>query len=162
MRIKFSSKLTELASRGIYETQAVEADATIARERRNDAVRRAIESLSDREQSIVRRHHFEGISFRQIADDLGVEMQSVMNCHNRALRRLRKQLMPLVEAEFGMTGPETACVICSSPHRRQIEEILGAHVRGEPYRETMRDLRRRFNVEIVSVMTIVGHCKYHS
>ncbi len=112
MKIKYSSKITETASKGLYGTQSDQPCALLAGERRNEAVCRAIASLSDTEQMIIRRYHFEGVSFRQIADDLGVELQPVMNSHNRALRRLRKQLMAFVKVEFGMTSSETACVIC--------------------------------------------------
>lgn len=162
MRIKFSSRITEQASRGVFEAQPDEPDEVLARERRNEAVSKAIASLSDSEQLLVRRYHFEGASLRQIADDLGLGLQSVMNSHKRALRKLRKLLMTFAGVEFGMPRRETACVICSSPHRTEIDQILTTHVVGEPYRGIMHEVRKRFNVEIVSVMTIVGHCKYHS
>ncbi len=162
MRIKFSSRITELASRGVFEAQPDDPMETSARERRNEAVNGAIASLPNSEQLIVRRHHIDGASFTQIADELRLDTQSVMNIHHRALRRLRKLLMSFVGLEFGMPRRETACVICTSPHREKIEAMLVTHINGEPYREIMREVKRRFNVEIVSVMTIVGHRKYHS
>lgn len=162
MRIKFSSAITERASKSVFGPRLDKPHEALAGERRDEAVRAAVAALPSFEQLIIRQYYFEGASVAQIAGGLGVGRQEVINSHNRALRRLRKALMALVEAEFGVPKQQTACAICSSPHRREIDLILAEHLRGEPYREIIREIKKRFNVTIVSAMTIVGHRKYHS
>src|SRR5690606_17138185 len=51
-----------------------------------------IESLPTQERSVLLLALREGKKLQEIADELGISLQSVKNCKGRALRRLRTKL----------------------------------------------------------------------
>jgi RNA polymerase sigma factor for flagellar operon FliA len=55
-------------------------------------LKKAIDTLNERERYIVTRHYFEGYTFENIAGDLGVSKQRISQMHARAVRRLRDYL----------------------------------------------------------------------
>lgn len=68
-------------------------------------LRKAIDQLDEREQFLIRKHYFEGISFESTAEMLGVSKQRVSQMHTRAVRRLKERLQgveisPEAMAEF--------------------------------------------------------------
>jgi RNA polymerase sigma factor for flagellar operon FliA len=60
-------------------------------EQRN-ILRTAIDTLDPREQFLIKKHYFEGVSFESTAEMLGVSKQRVSQMHSRAVRRLRERL----------------------------------------------------------------------
>lgn len=140
--------------------QLTESELTV-RERRIEAVQSAIAALPATEQAVIRLTHFEGATAQEIAASQNLAPATVLNLHHRALKRLRKVLSPLATREFKIPAIVTNCVICSSPYRAQIDELLRSQPPGATYRSAMRTIRIKFSVNIVSAMTIVGHCKYH-
>lgn len=132
-----------------------------SRERRILAVQDAIAALPALEQSVIRLIHFEGATAPEIAASENLAPDAVLNLHNRALKLLRKALSPLATREFNIPATLTKCVICSSPNRAEIDELLRSQPPGASFRSVMRAIRINFGVNVVSAMTIVGHCKYH-
>ena len=55
-------------------------------------LRHAIENLNEREQYIIKKHYFEGVTFEAISRDLGVSKQRVSQMHARAVKRMREYL----------------------------------------------------------------------
>lgn len=55
-------------------------------------LREAVAKLNDREQTLIRMHYFEGVTFDKIAGMFGVSKQRVSQMHSRAVRRLRELL----------------------------------------------------------------------
>lgn len=162
MTINYCSWIAEVATVNCWPSESTSPDELETRDRRIQAVQTAVASLPRGEQAIIRSFFFDGLTMPQIADDLGIGLQTAMNLYTRALRQMRKQLKSFAISEFNLPGRESACVICSSPHRNEIEKILAGHIPGQPYRDCIRSIRQRFNLTIVSVMTIIGHRKYHS
>ena len=132
-----------------------------SRERRIQAVQSAIAALPALEQTVIRLIHFEGATAPEIAASQNLAPDTVLNLHNRALKQLRKALSPLATRVFKIPATLTKCVICSSPNRAQIDELLRSQPPGASFRSVMRAIRSNFGVNVVSAMTIVGHCKYH-
>lgn len=161
MTIRYNNKIAETAPNDVWIDKTVKAVCAAKRERIEQAVLSALSTLSADDQHIVRRCYFDGVSLSQIAGERGVSVESLTARHKRALLRLRRLLRSFVELEYGVSKQNAKCVICSSPHRTEIDRILDRHIDGERYREEMRDIKRRFGVAIVSVMTIIGHRKYH-
>jgi RNA polymerase sigma factor for flagellar operon FliA len=52
----------------------------------------AVETLPEREQSILRRHYFDGLGFEEIGAVLGVTKGRISQIHRAALGLLRKRL----------------------------------------------------------------------
>ena len=55
-------------------------------------LRLAISQLNEREQTLIKMHYFEGVTFEKIAHILGVSKQRISQMHSRAVRRLRECL----------------------------------------------------------------------
>lgn len=62
-----------------------------------DAVERSIGTLSERRREVFRLSRFEGLSYAEIADVLGISPQTVANHMSTALSQLRELLAPLLE-----------------------------------------------------------------
>lgn len=89
-------------------------------EQRN-ILRSAIDTLDAREQFLIKKHYFEGVSFESTAEMLGVSKQRVSQMHSRAVRRLRERLngmeiSPEAMLEFTV---EPVTEIPASPMRAQ-------------------------------------------
>jgi len=70
-------------------------------EDRARAVRDAVDSLPESQRVVVHLHRFEGLTFSQIANVLGVKEGAVRVRAFRAYETLRERLRPLVQAEAG-------------------------------------------------------------
>ena len=79
------------------EEVAVEDEVAVAAERSWQAweVRRAVDSLRDDEREVVRLSHFEGLSFPELAQRLGIPLGTVKSRSHRAYRRLGEELRHL-------------------------------------------------------------------
>jgi len=58
----------------------------------NDAVRRAMALLDDRQKEIIRMRYFENMSQREVADVLGISQMTVSREERKALEIMRKQI----------------------------------------------------------------------
>jgi RNA polymerase sigma factor (sigma-70 family) len=56
------------------------------------ALRHAIVRLSERQQTVLGLHYFEGMTVQQVSEVLGVSRQSISRIHREAISRLRKDL----------------------------------------------------------------------
>jgi RNA polymerase sigma factor for flagellar operon FliA len=57
------------------------------------ALRRAIDGLSDNEREVIIRYHYEGESMQTIGETLGYSKSWVSRCNARAISKIRKQLV---------------------------------------------------------------------
>lgn len=86
-----------LEGTGLYVTEderdsAANAYENLAWKEAVQRIRAEVESLPSREQSIIRRHYFDGMSFEQIAALLGVTKGRVSQLHKAAMALIRKRL----------------------------------------------------------------------
>lgn len=56
------------------------------------ALQQAIESLSEREQRVIQLYYYEGLTFKEIGQVLGISESRVYQLHTRAIARMREQL----------------------------------------------------------------------
>ena len=66
-------------------------------------LRDALDSLSEEHRMVVLMADVEGMSYKEIAEELGVPMGTVMSRLNRARKNLRSALAD-VAAEYGIGG----------------------------------------------------------
>lgn len=160
MTIKYSNWPAQETSEQAWEADATKSEKA-DRKRRLEAVHAALDKIPEVELRVVREHHFEGKTFAHIAEEMGVDTQTVANQFERALRRLRKLLADFAKAEYGISPIRDKCVICDSPGRESIDKLLAERKPGEELGSYMRKIRTQFGVKVVSPMTIVAHLKYH-
>ncbi len=74
------------------------AERAIARERA-ELVRSAIENLSENQRTALLLHRFEGLSYKEVSQVMGLTLEAVRSLLVRARKNLRRQLAPLLGAE---------------------------------------------------------------
>ncbi len=128
-----------------------------------EAVNRALESLDEEEQEFVVRFYYMGQSYSELAELSGRPVHKLETMHRQVIRRLRNQLAALVDDGCSSSREEVCrCPICSSPRRREIDELIRARNPQETWRRIMRNLKREFEIDIKSPNTLAVHEKYHA
>lgn len=137
------------------------ADDPARRELLEESVRNALRKLTSNEREIVERVHYMGQTYRQISRKSGREITRLEALHRRAIKRLRKELAPLVKQLYGIESPIPRCVICRSPLRRELDLILENHDQKRGWGAVMRRIATEYGITIRSAQTLIGHKKYH-
>jgi hypothetical protein len=127
-----------------------------------EQVSKAISRLPETQRELVQRLYNMGETCREIAEKSGRAVYRVEALHRRALKRLRKELQPLVKELYGI-GSRTppTCAICASPNRPGIDAIIRNRDRKKSWRPVIKRLREDFGLRIRSPQRLIGHEKYH-
>jgi RNA polymerase sigma-70 factor (ECF subfamily) len=72
-------------------------EAAVEAEERGEGVRRAVLALPPSSRGVLILREYEGLSYREIADTLGIPIGTVMSRLNYARKRLRESLSPYLE-----------------------------------------------------------------
>ncbi|MDZ7374746.1 MAG: RNA polymerase sigma factor [candidate division KSB1 bacterium] len=91
----------ELAS--LFRDVAAGPDELVEKNERAEAVRKAIESLPEKQRIAVILHRYEGLNYREIAEVMGTSVASVESRLHRAKLALAEKLAELLE--LPSTGP---------------------------------------------------------
>lgn len=127
-----------------------------------EAVAFALSKLSDNERELIEQFHYMGRSYRDIAGRSGRSIHRLEALHQRALKKLRTALAPLVKQLYGLgvsTDPD--CPICTSPHRAIIDRLIRERDKSLTWRPMIRLLKVRFGITITTPQTLIGHERYH-
>lgn len=128
----------------------------------NIEVRKAVEKLSVEERQFVELFYFESRGYREISRKLNKKIYKLERIHTRAVEKLRILLANLVERHFGLRPPPTAkCVICTSPHRQDLEQLIRNKKEEETYSNLIRLFKQRYGIQIKTPQTIIGHARRH-
>ncbi len=128
----------------------------------NLEVRNAVEKLSPDEKRFVELFYFEFRSYREISRKWRKRIHKLERIHRRALDKLRILLADFVRQHFGLdVPPRTECMICMSPYRRELEQLIRDKTEDETYSRLMRTFRKRYGVNIKTPQVIIGHRKKH-
>ena len=126
-------------------------------------VRRAIISLEEEEMEFVIRFYFMGQAYSEISEKSGREVYKLEALHKRAIRKLKSRLKSLVKKKYGIKSKKTeSCPLCDSPDRKAINEIIFDKDERATWRPVMKEINRRFGLEVISPQVLIGHRKYHS
>lgn len=92
---------------GYYLEQALPAidsgpDAAYARARLLDAIAAALDELPAHERDVFVAHELDGQSFKSLALDTGVNVNTLLGWKRRAVLHLRTRLQPMYDALFEM------------------------------------------------------------
>lgn len=125
-------------------------------------VDRAVRSLSDEEQEFVRRFHFMGQGYQEIAEVTGREIHRLESLNRQVLKKLKKRLAGFVKETFDLEITiDSSCPICKSIHRVKIDQIIAAKPPDATWSGVIAEIKRRFGLRLQSPQRIIGHQKYH-
>ena len=128
-----------------------------------EAVGRALKSLTEDEREFIQRFYNMGQTYRQIAESTQRAQYRLEALHRRAIKRLRKQLLPLVKELYGLKEEERPdCILCRSEYRREIDRIISKRDRNATWRPVIRKIRERFGLKVSTPQILIGHEKYHA
>ena len=100
-RKNLRSALADAASHSEVGLKSAEVEALESLP--SSQLRDALDSLSEEHRMVVLMADVEGMSYKEIAEELGVPMGTVMSRLNRARKNLRSALAD-VAAEYGIGG----------------------------------------------------------
>ena len=127
----------------------------------------ALAKLTDDEKEFVERFYYCGQSYREISEKSGRAVYKLEAVHKRAVRKLRRYLTPLVrqlyklDLEPGNAAFPNACLICSSPHREEIDRLIADRDRRGTWRPVIKILKDKYGLRIKTPQVLIGHEKYH-
>lgn len=126
------------------------------------AVEGALARLPSVEKEIVERYFYQGQTIREISESLQCAVGSVERRRQNAIRKLRNYLSSFVEEYFGIKARDFArCLICDSPFRFEIENLILHKPAKENWKRVLRCLREEYHLEVKAPQTIVSHIRFH-
>lgn len=151
--------LSELSSEDNHQGLDIEypyTEETILKVR--DAVRR----LPPMERQFVECFYFECKTYREISVILNKSIYKLERIHSQALTKLRMLLSNYVKTRFKFDIPkETACIICKSPFRQELDKLIQAKKEKETYKSLIRIFKEKYRLDIKTPQVIIGHKKKH-
>ncbi len=128
----------------------------------NREVRKAVKRLSSVEKQFVQLFYFDFKSYQEIARILKKKVHKLERIHQRALGKLRIILADFVKERFKLDVPEdTDCIICKSPFRQELEELIRNKKEEETYAPLIKIFKQKYGVDIKTPQVIIGHRKKH-
>jgi hypothetical protein len=127
----------------------------------------ALRELTDDEREFVERFYYCGQSYREISEKSGRAVYKLEAVHKRAVRKLRRELTPLVKKLFKMnfepddSMSRATCPICSSSHRNEIDKLIADRDRRGTWGPVIKSLKEKFGLRIKTPQVLIGHEKYH-
>jgi len=126
------------------------------------AVQDAMEKLTEEEREFIIHYYFRGLNLTDVAREINRKPTRMGGLHRQAVRKLKKQLAGFVEMEFGIKpGIVKPCPVCESPHKLEIEEIIGARTSAVPWSSVLAELKRKLGIVIRAPQVLISHKKYH-
>jgi RNA polymerase sigma factor (sigma-70 family) len=125
-------------------------------------VRKAVEKLYPTEKRFVQLFYFEFKSYQQIARILKKKVYKLERVHQRALSKLRIILADFVKERFKLQIPErTDCIICKSPFRWELDQLIRDKKKEETYASLIRIFKQKYGIHIKTPQIIIGHKRKH-
>ena len=125
-------------------------------------VRKAVDKLSKEERQFIEKFYFEFKSYQEIARILKKKIYKLERIHRRALDKLRILLADFAKDRFKLEVPQkTDCVICRSPFKAELDELIRSKKKEETYAQLIRTFKRRYGITITTPQVIIGHQRKH-
>ena len=154
--------LAEEIERAIIESSCPGQERSERAELIDREVRAAVEKLARPERQFVELFYFELRTYQQIAGIMKKKTHKLQRLHQRALDRLQMFLADFVKEQFKLEPRQKRdCIICSSPFRKELEELIRGKKEEETYSRLIGVLRKKYGIEVRTPQTIIGHRKKH-
>jgi RNA polymerase sigma factor (sigma-70 family) len=168
-RIRYLGWLTELCGRLDQEIEqrilGSSVDSEEDRKRQesiNREVRKAVQKLRPLERQFVELFYFDFRSYQQIAGIMKKKIYKLERLHQRALGKLRIVLSYFVKEQFKLEPlQKTDCVICNSPFRKELDELIRSKKDEETYARLIKTFRQKYGINVKTPQTIIGHRRKH-
>ena len=168
-RIRCTNRVTELfghldreIEQRILGSSAPNQERSEREELIDRQVRAAVEKLLPTERQFVELFYFQVQSYQEIAGTMKTKIYKLERLHQRALGKLRILLTDFVEEQFKLKLPkETNCVICNSPFRKELDELIRGKEEEETYSRLIRVFRKKYGINVRTPQTIIGHLRKH-
>lgn len=125
-------------------------------------VRAALEKLEPQESEFIESYYFQGKTYREIAKIQDRRISRIEGLHRRSLAKLKKYLARFVKERFDIKveiGRD--CIICNSPHKGKINKLIIIKKKEETWKNIIRILRDKYQLQIKTPQILIGHQKYH-
>jgi RNA polymerase sigma factor (sigma-70 family) len=125
-------------------------------------VRKAVARLRPEEKQFVDLFYFQFRSYKEIARRTGKKVRKLETINNRVREKLKLLLADFVKKRFGVIVPPISdCVICSSPNRAAIDELIRKKRDHQTCSGLISILRREYDLDIRTPQVIIGHRRKH-
>jgi hypothetical protein len=139
-----------------------DAPAYQRRELIKQEVRRAVKRLSDEERIFIEKFYFEFKSYQEIAGILKKRIYKLERIHRRALDKMHSLLSDFVKEHFKLeVSQKTDCIICNSPFRQELDELIKNKKKEETYRRLIRIFKQEYGLDVKTPQVIIGHQRKH-
>ena len=168
-RIRYTNRVTDLFGHLDQEIEQRIVGSSTPNQERSEReelidrqVRAAVEKLLPTERQFVELFYFQVQSYQEIAGTMKTKIYKLERLHQRALGKLRILLTDFVEEQFKLKLPkETNCVICNSPFRKELDELIRGKEEEETYSRLIRVFRKKYGINVRTPQTIIGHLRKH-
>ena len=168
-RIRYVNRVTELFGHLDQEIEQRILGSSSPNQERSEReelidrqVRAAVERLLPTEKQFVELFYFQVRTYQEIAGIMKKKTWKLERLHERALGKLRILLTDFVKEQFELEIPqETACVICSSPFRGELDELIRSKKEEETYSRLIRIFKQKYGIDVKTPQVIIGHKKKH-
>jgi len=153
----------EIELYGCLNNELSDSKANIKRKGLIDReVKKAVKKLTDEERQFIEKFYFEFKSYQEIAGILKKRVYELERIHKRALDKLRILLANFVKDHFNLeVSQKTDCVICNSPFRPELDELIKNKKKEETNARLIRIFSQRYGLEIKTPQVIIGHQNKH-
>jgi hypothetical protein len=139
-----------------------DAETHKRRELLKQEVRRAVKRLSNEERIFIEKFYFEFKSYQEIAGILKKRIYKLERIHRRALDKMHILLSDFVKEHFKLeVSQKTDCVICNSPFRQELDELIKRKKKEETYSRLIRTFKQKYGLDIKTPQVIIGHQRKH-
>lgn len=130
-------------------------------------VSRSLLCLTDEEREFITQFYFMGRTYKTISEKTGRAIYKLEALHKRALRKLKKELLPFVSKHWHITitknqSNRNSCPICRSSYRNEIDQLIANRDKTKTWRPVLQILREQYGIIIRSPQILIGHEKYHA
>jgi RNA polymerase sigma factor (sigma-70 family) len=128
----------------------------------NQRVRKAVKKLPFDERQFVQLFYFEFKSYQEISRKSKKSTHKLERIHHRALGKLRILLAGFVQERFKLEiSEDTDCIICKSPFRRELNELIRKKAEDETYSRLIKIFKQKYGIVIRTPQVIIGHVRKH-
>lgn len=131
-------------------------------ERLKKAMKKAMDKLPVNEREFIVLFYYMGKTYREISEKSNKEIYRLEAIHNRAIKKLKKELAGFVALEYGLNAEsDNKCIICRSEFCNQINQILSQRDKRKTWKPVLKEIKSKFSLKIKSPQILIGHEKYH-
>jgi len=124
-------------------------------------VERALGKLTEEERKLILYFYYDCFSYEKISEILGKEKYKLEKIHKDAKEKLKILLRDYVEKRFGISTRAPDCIICRSPHRKKLEELIKKKRNNQTWSGLIKLFKRDFGIEIKTPQILISHQRKH-